>query len=253
MGKLIAVAGKGGTGKTTVAGLLVRHLLATGRTPIFAVDADPNHTLGEALGIPVETTIGMMREEFIGERAQIPAGMSKDAVLERQMHAAIQEAEGIDLLVMGRQEGPGCYCYLNNVLRRFLDMLADDYPYIVVDNEAGMEHLSRRTTKKIDLLLVVCDHSVKAARAAGRIVELAEELQLRVGEKRLVLNRTPDNIRPEVQDEIDRSGLEILAKLPDDDLVTDADARGDSLVGLPDACRSVRILAEAIEPLLGRS
>lgn len=250
MGKLIAVAGKGGTGKTTVAGLLIRHLLATKRTPIFAVDADPNYTLGEALGIPVENSIGMMREEFIEGRDKVPAGMSKDMLLERQMHATIQEGEGIDLLVMGRQEGPGCYCYLNNVLRRFIDMLSDDYPYIVVDNEAGMEHMSRRTTKKIDLLLVVCEHSVKAARAGGRIVELAEELQLAIGDKRMILNRAPQIIRPEVQAEIDRSGLEVLAKLPDDDQVADADARGASLVSLPDGTPSVRILAEAIEPLL---
>ena len=177
MSKLIAVAGKGGTGKTTVAALVIRHLLKTKRTPVFAVDADPNYTLGEALGIEVEQTIGMMREEFIGERAEIPSGMSKEAVLERQMHAAMHEAKDVDLLVMGRQEGPGCYCYLNNVLRKFMDVLAADYPFVVVDNEAGMEHLSRRNTRKIDLLLVVCDHSVKAARAAGRIVDLVEELK----------------------------------------------------------------------------
>jgi CO dehydrogenase maturation factor len=250
MGKLIAVAGKGGTGKTTVAALVVKHLLATGRTPVFAVDADPNYTLGEALGVEVENTIGMMREEFIGERAEIPAGMSKEAVLERQMHGALHETKNLDLLVMGRQEGPGCYCYLNNVLRKFMDVLADDYRYVVVDNEAGMEHLSRRTTRRIDLLLVVSDHSVKAARAAGRIVELAEELQLQLGEKYLVLNRSPDDIANGVRAEVDRSGLGILAKLPEDPAIAEADALGSSLLALTYEHPAARILSEALEPLL---
>jgi CO dehydrogenase maturation factor len=250
MSKLIAVAGKGGTGKTTVAALVIRHLLKTGRTPIFAVDADPNYTLGEALGIPVEQTIGMMREEFIGERAEIPSGMSKEAVLERQMHAAMHEAKDIDMLVMGRQEGPGCYCYLNNVLRRFMDMLGGDYPYVVVDNEAGMEHLSRRNTRKIDLLLVVCDHSVKAARAAGRIVGLVEELKLQVGKKFLVLNRSPDNISPEVQAEIERSELDVLARLPEDAEIQKADASGTPLIDLPETTGSAAALGPALEPLL---
>jgi CO dehydrogenase maturation factor len=249
MSKLIAVAGKGGTGKTTVAALVIRYLLKTKRTPIFAVDADPNYTLGEALGIEVEQTIGMMREEFIGERAEIPSGMSKEAVLDRQMHATLQEAKDVDLLVMGRQEGPGCYCYLNNVLRKFMDILAADYPFVVVDNEAGMEHLSRRNTRKIDLLLVVSDHSVKAARAAGRIVLLVEELKLEVGRRYLVLNRSPDNISKEVQAEIDRSGLDVLVKLPEDPEVQKADVVGTPLIDLPDDAPSIVSLGPALDPL----
>jgi CO dehydrogenase maturation factor len=250
MSKLIAVAGKGGTGKTTVAALVIRHLLKTGRTPVFAVDADPNYTLGEALGIPVEQTIGMMREEFIGERAEIPSGMSKEAVLERQMHAALQEAKDIDLLVMGRQEGPGCYCYLNNVLRRFMDVLSSDYPFAVVDNEAGMEHLSRRNTRKIDLLLIVSDHSVKAARAAGRITDLVEELKLEVAQRFLVLNRAPAALSAEVQAEIGRSGLEVLVKLPEDPEVQKADVAGTPLIGLPDDAPAIAALGPALDPRL---
>jgi CO dehydrogenase maturation factor len=246
----MAVAGKGGTGKTTVAALIIRHLLNTKRTPVFAVDADPNYTLGDALGIEVTQTVGMMREEFIGERAEIPAGMSKEAVLERQMHATLLESKGLDLLVMGRQEGPGCYCYLNNVLRKFMDVLADDYPFVVVDNEAGMEHLSRRTTRKIDSLLVVCDHTVKAARAAGRIVVLAEELNLAVRNKHLVLNRAPDQVAPEVQEEIDRAQLQVLVTLPDDPAITAADARGESLMGLPDDTPCIKALGPALDGLL---
>ena len=250
MSKLIAVAGKGGTGKTTVAALVIRHLLKTKRTPVFAVDADPNYTLGEALGIEVEQTIGMMREEFIGERAEIPSGMSKEAVLERQMHAAMHESKDVDMLVMGRQEGPGCYCYLNNVLRKFMDILAGDYPFVMVDNEAGMEHLSRRNTRKIDLLLIVSDHSVKAARAAGRIVDLVEELKLKVGKSFLVLNRSPENISKEVQAEIERSGLDVLVKLPEDPEIQKADVAGTPLLDLVDDASSISSLGPALESIL---
>ncbi|RME19788.1 MAG: carbon monoxide dehydrogenase [Deltaproteobacteria bacterium] len=233
MTKLIAVAGKGGTGKTTTAAMTVRYLIEQGKTPVFAVDADPNYTLGEALGIPVEQTIGMLREKFIGERAEIPPGMSKDAVLERQLHAAIHEAEGVDLLVMGRQEGPGCYCALNNVLRNFLEMVSSDYPYVVVDNEAGMEHLSRRNTRKIDVLLIVAEHSVKAARAAGRISQLAEELGLSIGKSYIVLNKVPGEPSPEVREEIKSTGVELLVTLPEDEKLAEADAKGTPIAKLP--------------------
>lgn len=251
MGKMIAVAGKGGVGKTTVASLVVRYLQESGKTPILAVDADPNYTLGEALGVDIQQTIGTMREEFFGERVQIPAGMSREAVLERNMHAALHELSAFDLLVMGRQEGPGCYCYLNNILRKFLDTLSKDYPWVVVDNEAGMEHLSRRTTRKVDHLFVVADHSVKGARAARRIVELADELELSVGHQALVVNRAPEQIAPEVQAEIDRSGLEIFAQLPPDPAVAEADAQGTPLLGLPAESSTVRILGQALSSLLG--
>jgi CO dehydrogenase maturation factor len=250
MSRLIAVAGKGGTGKTTVAALLIRHLVKTGRTPVFAVDADPNYTLGEALGIKVEQTIGTTREKFTDERTDIPAGMSREAVLERNMHATLHESRDVDLLVMGRQEGPGCYCYLNNVLRKFLEVLASDYPFVVVDNEAGMEHLSRRNTRKVDTLLVVCDHSVKAARAAGRIVDLVEELDLDVGKKFLVVNRSPESISERVQAEIDRSGLEVLARLPEDPRVQDADVSGSSLFDLQEDTPAIAALEPALESLL---
>lgn len=250
MGKMIAVAGKGGVGKTTVASLVVRHLADAGKKPILAVDADPNYTLGEGLGVEIEQTIGTMREEFFGERVQIPAGMSREAVLERNMHATLHEEDAFDLLVMGRQEGPGCYCYLNNILRKFLDTLSKDYPWVVVDNEAGMEHLSRRTTRKVDHLFVVADHSVKGARAARRIVELADELELSVGHQALILNRSPEQVAPEVQAEIDRSGLEVLARLPEDPAVAEADAAGSPLVNLPPDTPFVRILNDALASVL---
>ncbi|MBI5528053.1 MAG: AAA family ATPase [Deltaproteobacteria bacterium] len=250
MGKLIAVAGKGGTGKTTVAALTVRHLIETNRTPVLAVDADPNYTLGDALGIRVEKTIGKLREEFFGERAQIPPGMTKEAVLERNMHAALEESKGVDLLVMGRQEGPGCYCYLNNILRRFLETLSSDYRFVVVDNEAGMEHLSRRNTRKIDLLLVVSDHSVKAARAVGRIAELTDELKLDVAKKYLILNRAPSDVAPDVRAEVERAGVPLLLTLPDDAVISRADAAGAPLLSTMDAAPAARLLGRALDSVL---
>ena len=252
MGKMIAVAGKGGTGKTTISALVVRYLLQQNKTPIFAIDADPNYTLGDALGIEVEQTIGMMREEFIGERDQIPAGMSKEAVLERSMHAALHERSGVDLLVMGRQEGPGCYCYLNNILRRFMDMLADDYRYVMVDNEAGMEHLSRRTTRKVDLMFVVSDASVKGVKAADRIVGLIDELKLDVRQKYLILNRVRGEITKPLRDEIGRTGLEVLVELPDDPAIAEADANGRALLELPDDAACIHKLQACLDRLLSK-
>ena len=250
MGKMIAVAGKGGTGKTTVAALVTRYLLKKKLGPVFVVDADPNYTLAEALGVEVEQTIGGMREKFFGDRTEVPAGMSRESLLERNMNAALHEFDAYDLLVMGRQEGPGCYCYLNNILRRFLDTLADDYRYIVIDNEAGMEHLSRRTTRRVDLMLMVADHTVKGARAAERIVGLVDELELDVREKYLVLNRAPEQVADGVQAEIERTGLPVLAQLPDDAGVRQCDAEGSSLLDLPDDNPLITKLDTALADLL---
>jgi CO dehydrogenase maturation factor len=249
MSRMIAVAGKGGVGKTTIAALVVKYLIESGRKPIFAVDADPNYTLGEALGIEVEQTIGMMREEFIGDRTQIPAGMSKGAVLEMKMQAAVLEGKDVDLIVMGRQEGPGCYCSLNNLLRNFTDTLSADYPYTVIDNEAGMEHLSRRNTRKIDTLLVVSDHSVKAAKAARRVSALVDELKIDVANRWLVMNRSPDNISDQVQEQIDKSELQLLVKLPCDESIVEVDATGSSILDSSSNTPIFQALSHALDKL----
>ncbi|HID11122.1 MAG TPA: carbon monoxide dehydrogenase, partial [Candidatus Latescibacteria bacterium] len=141
---IVAVSGKGGTGKTTIAALLVRKLMRMDG-PVLAVDADPNSNLGEQLGMEVGETIGDIREEVLEE--ELPPGMTKDRYLELRIQETLTEGEGVDLLTMGRPEGPGCYCYVNHLLRGFLDRLSKNYRHIVVDNEAGMEHLSRRTTR----------------------------------------------------------------------------------------------------------
>ena len=176
MSYTIAVAGKGGTGKTTISSLVIRHFVRAGKTPVFAVDADSNFNLNDQLGVEVKSTIGASREEMKRKITanEAPAGMSKDDWIEMQMPADLIEAEGFDLLVMGRPEGPGCYCAANNTLRRHLEILSGNYPVVVIDNEAGMEHLSRRTTAKIDLLLLVSEPSPIGIMTAARIRDLAQ-------------------------------------------------------------------------------
>ena len=188
MGKVISIAGKGGVGKTTIAGLFVLELCKRG-SPVLAIDADPNFNLGERLGVVVSTTIGSLREQLMKSKDELPAGVSKQELVDYQMRLALQEEECFDLLTMGRQEGPGCYCYINSILRSFTDALASKYAYVIIDNEAGLEHLSRRTTIGSDLLLVISDSSAAALKAAGRIARLSDEMELKVKRKILIVNR----------------------------------------------------------------
>lgn len=188
MGQVISVAGKGGVGKTTISSLIVMELCKK-NPPLLAIDADPNYNLGDRLGIPVTTTIGSLREELMKMKDELPAGVSKQELVEYQVRLALQEEDCVDLLTMGRQEGPGCYCFINSVLRNFIDTLSSGYRYIVIDNEAGLEHLSRRTTIASDLLFIVSDSSAVSLKAAGRIARLSDEMELKIGRKVLILNR----------------------------------------------------------------
>ena len=178
MGYRIAVGGKGGVGKTTLAALIIRGLLAREKTPVLAVDADPNTNLPEAIGLPAEVTVGSIIAEFIDTKIEIPQGMTKESYLQVKMHGAVAEAKGIDMVAMGRGEGPGCYCYPNLILRGFVEDLSGNYPYVVIDNEAGMEHLSRRTSETIDQMILVSDPSIRGLRSVRRIHGLIEELGL---------------------------------------------------------------------------
>jgi len=186
---IIALSGKGGVGKTVIAALLIKVLRDSGNGAVFAVDADPNSCLADYLGLTVDETIGNIREETLKNIGKIPAGMTKDRWISCRVQECIVESTGVDLLVMGRPEGPGCYCYVNNILRNFMDSYSPNYPYTVIDNEAGMEHLSRRTARKIDYLLIVSDLTPAGLKAALRIRELSCELNLVVGRAGLVLNR----------------------------------------------------------------
>jgi CO dehydrogenase maturation factor len=246
----IAVAGKGGTGKTSVASMVIRYLMKKGAGPILAVDADPNANLGESLGLDIKQTLGSIIASFNEEKINIPAGMTKEAYLDRRINEAVVEAKGIDLVTMGRGEGPDCYCYPNVILRKFADTLSGNYPYMVMDNEAGMEHLSRRTTQNVDELLLVSDHSVKGVRTIARIKELVDELKLEVKRQSVLINRVPDGIDPVVAKEMSRLGIEPTATIPLDDEVYQYDIELKPLLDLPDSSRAVQAVNNLMARLL---
>ena len=246
MGQVFAVAGKGGVGKTTFSALLIGELKKKKRGPVLAVDADPNANLADALGIKVDRSLGAVREEFFETKMKLPPGMTKETYLEMKLHESLVESPGLDLLEMGRPEGPGCYCYANNILRRHLDVLANNYPFVVMDNEAGMEHLSRRTTQGVDHLFFLSDYSLKGIRTVGRIRGLIEELKLTVREKHLVVDRAPGELAPEFLKEIERQGVKLLGAIPPDQRILEYDLRGRPLLELPEDSAAVRAVREML-------
>jgi len=213
--KTIAITGKGGTGKTTLAALLLRGLASQGQPALLAVDADANVNLHELLGVSLPGTIGAIREEMKAAVNNLPAGMTKQQFLEYKVQSCLAETPEFDLLAMGRPEGPGCYCYANNLLRDILASVGRNYDYIVMDNEAGLEHLSRRTAMAIDYLLMVSTPHVRGIKTAGKISRLVEELQTTVNRKYLVLNRVEGPLTPELNRLISSEGLELLCSFPE--------------------------------------
>jgi len=229
---VIALAGKGGTGKTTLAGMLIKFLIAKGKTPILAVDADCNANLNEVLGVKTADTLGQAREEM--KKGVVPGGMTKDVFISMRMEQAIVEADGFDLLVMGQPEGPGCYCAANSLLTAFLEKLSGNYPYIVMDNEAGMEHISRLTTKNVDILLIVADASRRGLQAAVRIEELAKCLHIGVGKSWLVINQTKAAPSAAVRGILSESGLQLAGTIPEDPMIYEYDLNGRPTMDLPE-------------------
>jgi CO dehydrogenase maturation factor len=230
------MAGKGGTGKTTLSAMILKYLRQRGHGAVLAIDADPSSNLNSAMGVELEATVGDVREETaerVGAGA-LPAGMPKRDYLEYRINEALVEGKGLDLIAMGRPEGPGCYCAANHVLREVVDRMAGSYRYVVIDNEAGLEHLSRRTTRDVDFLLVVSDPTFRGLVAAGRVAGLVDELQTRVGKVYLVVNRVQGELSPALRDEIRRQGLDLVGVVPVDPLVGEYDADGLPLVDLPE-------------------
>ena len=219
----IALAGKGGTGKTTIAGLLVKYLVEKGKTPVLAVDADANANFNEVLGLEVEETLGDAREEM---KKGFSNGMTKDLFIEMKTQQAVVESTGFDLVVMGRPEGSGCYCAANSLLTIFLDKLIGNYAYSVIDNEAGMEHISRLTTNDIEVLLVVSDPTRRGIQAAARIVELTEQLSLNIGRKLLILNQAKEGQNEAILKAVKSYGLDLVGMVPEDLEVQDFDLNG---------------------------
>ena len=253
MGYNIAVAGKGGTGKTSLTGLLINNLTTNKKGPVLVVDADANANINEVLGIEVETTIGAIREEINQKEKQgnaFPGGMTKAQYLKYRLNTCLSEGEGYDLMVMGRSEGEGCYCYVNGILREQTDRLSDAYDYLVIDNEAGMEHLSRKTTKHIDKLLLVTDCSRRSVQAVARIRDLAKELKLSVGDIHLIVNKVPNGILNDgIKEEIDKHNLDLIGVVPMDEMIYEYDSSGIPLVNLPEDSKSKMAINEIIDKL----
>ena len=247
----IAVAGKGGSGKTTVASLVIRYLERNDSEPILAVDADPSANLAESLGLEVRETVGSIIASFNEEKINIPPGMTKENYLEYRLNQSLVESRELDLVTMGRGEGPECYCYPNLILRKLIDTLADNYACVVMDNEAGMEHLSRRTTQNIDELLIVSNHSVKGVRTVAQIEDLVTELKLVVKRRSVIINFAPPELDPLVREELSRLGIEPLATIPLDDEVAKYDLKLRPLLDLPDSSKAVVAVNDLMAQLLG--
>ena len=239
MSKVIAFAGKGGVGKTTVATLVIRNMSASNKGPILAVDADPNSNLGETMGLEVPSTIGDIRENYMKDPQSIPSGMDKINYLETLVEQALIEKPEFDLLVMGRQEGQGCYCMVNNILNKFTEKLSAHYKYMVVDNEAGMEHLSRRTSGKVDMLFLITDYSLRGLRALRRIHGMLEGLNLDVKELGIVVTRAPEKLSEAFLNEVKEIGVPLVGTIPDDPALLEFDMERKSLLDLPDSSLSV--------------
>jgi CO dehydrogenase maturation factor len=231
----IALAGKGGTGKTTLAALLVRHLVGRDNHSVLAIDADPSTNLNLALGLPLMRTVGDIREELLVESQSgtVATGMARQDYLNYHLRMSIEEGDAVDLLAMGRPEGPGCYCPVNHMLRQIVDGLSEHYDYIVIDNEAGMEHLSRRTTKDVNLLLIVTDPTIRGIKAAEGILALSGELDINIKRTALVVNRVVAEELPQpLLDAIENMEVELAGIVPADPNVNEFDAWGRPLVEL---------------------
>lgn len=243
----IAFSGKGGVGKTTVAGMLIRYLIEQDKGPILAVDADSNFNLNEVLGVRVDQTLGGVREEM--KKGDVPAGMTKDRFMSMKLEESIVEEDDFDLVVMGQPEGQGCYCAANTLLSDFLRKLVVNYQYVVMDNEAGMEHISRLTTSNIDYLLVVSDPSRRGLQAAARIAVLARELNIGVKKTCLILNNVRQDPPAHLQNIITESGLKLLGSIKADEAIAEYDLNGRPTVELPrdnPALRSAFALFDSI-------
>jgi CO dehydrogenase maturation factor len=215
--KSIAVSGKGGTGKSTIASLIITRLIRRGLAPVLAIDSDPDANLGTLLGINREKTLGDLREEVLNEIKNFPAGMTKANYVEAGLHEIIEESKGFDLITMGRAEGKSCYCYLNNLIRKFIDDLSPSYPWVVIDNEAGLEHISRMTTNNVDALLIVVNENPLSFDSAERIDSLTETLGSRIGKKYAVTNMVKPANRERIRDKAAGLGIPVICDIPFDE------------------------------------
>lgn len=241
-GMVIAVSGKGGTGKTMVAAMLLRFFMKLDGLDILAIDADPDSNLPDAVGVKVHRTIGDAREEILRGESKYASSptITKDMVFEAEVMEILLEAPEFDMVVMGRSEGPGCYCALNHILRGILDRLTKNYDITIMDTEAGLEHFSRRTTRNVDVLVIVTDVSQNGLMTAKRIKELSEELNMEFKHILMVVNRASPGAQSLVEELADSAGLEIVGWIPNDPLIEEYSLLGRPILGLPDNADSVK-------------
>ena len=249
----IAVAGKGGTGKTTLTGLLIRCIRETSEGSILAIDADPASNLNSVLGMGLDRTVGDVREDTADKTraGKLEPGVAKQDILDYEINSSLVEGDGVDLLAMGRPEGPGCYCAANNMLRTIVDRMTKAYDWVVIDNEAGLEHLSRRTTRDVDVLLIVSDPTLRGITTAGRVVDLISELKTHIGKHYLIVNRVVGELTPELKAAIAEHKLNLVGTIPLDPLVAQYDAVGRPMVELPadsPVCSALRGIHNKVLP-----
>lgn len=253
MTQTIAIAGKGGVGKTTICGMLVDYLVSQRKTPVLVVDADANSNLNEVLGVEAGTTLGEIREDMAQAEKRgnvIPGGMTKAEYAEFRFSEALAEEDDFDMLVMGRTQGKGCYCFVNGILQAQLEKYTGQYRYTVIDNEAGMEYIARGTLPHVDTLLLVSDCSRRGIQAVGRIARLAQDLHLTPGRVRLIVNRAPEGkLNPGVLEEIEANGLELAGVVPQDEAVYDADCAGQPSAHIAADAKSKQALREIFKSL----
>jgi CO dehydrogenase maturation factor len=245
MSVTIALAGKGGVGKTTIAGLVIKYLTSTKKGPILAIDADPSSNLNMVLGLGLEWTVGDIREDLLNQvkhsltadgaaMGALPGGVTKRDYLDYQIRSSLAEGDQVDLIAMGRSEGPGCYCAVNHNLREVIDSISKNYRYIIIDNEAGMEHLSRRTTRDVQYLLIVTDPTQRGIVAAERIASFRNELDIKIEQAYLILNRVSNGIPQPIQDRIPQLDFPLLGVIPDNNELAKLDSDGRPLIELGD-------------------
>jgi CO dehydrogenase maturation factor len=252
MGTTLAVAGKGGVGKTSITALIIKALIEAGKNPLLAIDGDSNSNLHEVLGIKNPRSVGCVREDTrkIGEN--IPGGMTRDRFMEYQIQASLEETKNLDFLSMGRPEGPGCYCMANNILRDIISRLTSNYSFVIIDNEAGMEHLSRRTEEEVDHLFIISDPAPRSLRTIGRIVELIDELGGRVHNKHLVLSRvqgSSDDLPETTRKEIEALPYPPEGLIPYDDMLVNLDLQGEPLLKISSEAPSYKAVKEMLGQL----